>query len=270
MKKLLTIAIILLTALNIKAQDRVFSRTYQSTVLPAGSLDLEYWATSRAGREQFYHRLDQRLEMEIGLGRNWQTAFYLNLSSTTQLNEDGTAFTTSFSPGVSNEWKWKMTDPVANALGSALYGEFTVKPREIEFEAKLILDKRMKNTLLAYNLVGELELEYELELEPGHEKPELEREKEYVVEQDFGLMQFLKPNLGVGFEVRNHNEIAHGEWEHSALFAGPSIHWSGKNWFINFNILPQLTNLKKAEGAGNLVLDEHEKVETRVLVAFTF
>ncbi|HWA06797.1 MAG TPA: hypothetical protein VG961_09630, partial [Ignavibacteria bacterium] len=72
-----------------------------------------------------------------------------------------------------------------------------------------------------------------------------------------------------GIEIRNHNEIVDGEWEHSALFAGPVVSFSQPNWWLTLTVLPQITNLKKEEGSvNNLVLDEHEKLETRLLFSF--
>src|ERR1041385_5661627 len=65
------------------AQDRVFTHTYQSNILPLGIRELEYWGTLRSGKNQFYNAIDHRLELEFGLGKSWQTAFYLNLSSET-------------------------------------------------------------------------------------------------------------------------------------------------------------------------------------------
>ena len=49
----------------------------------------------------------------------------------------------------------------------ALYGELLVSPTESELETKVILDKQVGNLLLAANLVGEFELEYDtMETEP--------------------------------------------------------------------------------------------------------
>jgi hypothetical protein len=55
-----------------------------------------------------------------------------------------------------------------------------------------------------------------------------------------------------------------GEWEHSALFAGPTLFWSSGTHFFILNVLPQLDNLM----AKKLVLDEHEKIEIRLLIGF--
>jgi hypothetical protein len=237
--------------------------------------------TSRYGKEdRFYHRIDQRLEFEVGVAKNIQTAFYLNTSF---INEDiiedvsETAHGTeghpviiipssSFAIGFSNEWKFKITDPVANALGTALYFEWGFMGREMELETKILLDKVIGKNVIAFN--GVYEAEFEGETEENKSKFEFHEHK---LEADIAYMNLITSRFGLGLEVVNHNEIVESEWEHSALFAGPSVHFNGKNWFINLNVLPQVTALKKPEGAeGNLVLDEHEKVETRILFAITF
>ena len=80
MKKIVIAAVVVVMISGAaKAQDRFFGRTYTSNVLPKGGIDLEFWHTSRFGHEnQFFHAQDQRLEVEVGLGSNWQTAFYFN------------------------------------------------------------------------------------------------------------------------------------------------------------------------------------------------
>ncbi len=87
MKKLFVFAL-LWGALTTNAQDRLFTYTYQSTVLNKGQKELEIWNTLRTGRSDFYSRLDNRSEFEVGLGKNFQTAFYLNLTTKTNTSED--------------------------------------------------------------------------------------------------------------------------------------------------------------------------------------
>ena len=68
-----------LVTMSAFGQDRYFARTYTANVLPKGSIDIEFWHTSRFGhKDQFFHAQDQRLEVEIGLGKKLQTAFYFN------------------------------------------------------------------------------------------------------------------------------------------------------------------------------------------------
>src|SRR5215510_8489060 len=120
MKKIIVLAAVIVSIVNVQAQDRYFARTYQTNILPKGAIDLELWHTSRIGHSgQYYHAQDQRMELEFGLGKNWQTAFYFNrYQQRFSTSPDGT--TTSNEIGFSNEWKVKLSDPVANKLGLAL------------------------------------------------------------------------------------------------------------------------------------------------------
>jgi len=92
------------------------------------------------------------------------------------------------------------------------------------------------------------------------------------VELDLAYMYNASKNFGIGFEMRNHNEIAKGEgWEHSVIFGGPTINFRGNRWFVIANYLPQWGNIHKTDVApGNKVLDEHERVEARILIGISF
>ena len=85
-------------------------------------------------------------------------------------------------------------------------------------------------------------------------------------------MYNINTNFGLGFELRNHNEIAKGKgWEHSVLFGGPTINYRTGKWFVIANYLPQWVNLHKTQYApGSKVLDEHERTEARILVGISF
>ncbi len=267
MKKLISTAVIIfLMTVSIKAQDRYFGRTYTTNILPKGAIDLEFWHTSRFGhRNQFYHAQDQRMEIEVGLGKNWQTAFYFNRYQQ-RFSETNDGTTTSNEIGFSNEWKWKASGP-SRKLGVALYGEWGIKGGdELELETKLILDRSFGKNLIAFNGVGE----YEKEFEWKNGKIESD-EWEAPVEFDLAWMYNIKPSFGIGFELRNHNEISKDDgWEHSVLFGGPTINFRGNTWFVIANYLPQWVNLHKTDVApGNKVLDEHERAEARVLIGIS-
>jgi hypothetical protein len=256
-----------LTGFITKAQDRYFGRTYTTNILPKGAVDIEFWHTSRFGhKDQFFHAQDQRMEIEIGVGHNWQTAFYFNrFQQRYSETNDGTV--TSNEIGFSNEWKWKVQQQDKHKLGIALYGEWGIKGGdEIELETKVILDKWFGKSLFAFNAVAEYEKEFEWE--NGKLASD---EWEAPIEFDLAYMYNLKPNLGIGFEIRNHNEISKEEgWEHSVFFGGPTINYRGTNWFVIFNYLPQWGNVHKTSIAPfNKVLDEHERAEARILLGIS-
>jgi hypothetical protein len=262
MKKIfLSVAIIIIVA-SLHAQDRYFARTYNSNVLPKGAIDFEMWHTSRFGHaNQFYHAQDQRLEAEVGLGKNVQAAFYFN-SHQERFSESNDGTVVSNEIGFSNEWKWKVSGP-AKKLGLAVYGEWGIKGGdELELESKIILDRSFGKSMFAFNGV----VEYEKEFGWADGKTNSDQ-WELPVEFDLGYMYNVNPSLGLGFEFRNHNEISKDQgWEHSVLFGGPTVNFRGSNWFIIANFLPQWVNLRKTDSApGNKVLDEHERVEARIL-----
>ncbi len=262
MKKIILLSLSLIS-LSAFSQDRFFARTYTSNVLPQGAVDLEFSHTARFGHEdQFFHAQDQRIELEFGLGKNLQTSFYFNRFQT-RFSEGSNGTTTSNEIGFSNEWKLKLSDPTANKIGSALYAEATIKGGdEIELETKIILDKYIGKSLLAFNGVAEFEKEFEWENNEvksnGWSTP---------IQFDLAYMYNLKPMLGLGLEVVNENDIAKNEgWKNSILYAGPTLNYRGNRWFIIANYLPQLGNVHQTIFApGSKVLDDHERTEVRIL-----
>lgn len=271
MKQTITLILITLAGLfNVtQAQDRHFSWTYESTTLPKGAIDIEPWVTFSTGRDNYYSKYESRLEFETGLTDKLQTALYLNTSHETKaiLNENGEVIGLGESTGFSfsNEWKLNLINPSTNPFGLGIYGEYGISTNEIELEFKLLLDKKTPKSILAYNLVTELEFEKEFEVEEdGH--GEIESEKEFIIENDLAYMYLFKPNFGIGVEARNHNEFVEGEWEHSVLSVGPTLFFSKKNFFAIVNALPQIGDLKN----GGLELHDHTKFSGRILLGVSF
>src|SRR5262245_17874991 len=118
------------------ATERHFTYTYESGVLLPGHVELEPWTTFRVGREDYYSAIDNRLELELGLTERLQTSLYWNTSAVAADVADETGETVREHEfeltGISSEWKLKLTDPVADALGSALYLEGTYGNTEAE------------------------------------------------------------------------------------------------------------------------------------------
>jgi hypothetical protein len=263
-KILLFIAIVGFVTVN--AQDRIFTYTYQSGVLSKGQKEIEVWSTFSNGREEFYKGLKHRLEFEIGLGGKLQTAFYLNYAyKKAVVEENGIQILESDAEfSFSNEWKLKLSDAVADRIGSALYFEYTLSPLETELEGKIILDKQIGNFISAFNLVGE----YEIEKEFTRDGTKLisENENETKVEFIYGLSYRIKNNLNFGIEAMNQNQIAGSEWESSVLLSGPCFSYSTNSFWINLTFMPQIADLK----GGGLELNDHERLQTRLIFSYVF
>ena len=260
------LALCCLAGMSSYSQDRYFARTYTSNVLPKGAIDMEFWHTSRFGhRNQFFHAQDQRMEIEIGLGKKLQTAFYFNRYQERSSNSTDETSTAN-EMGFSNEWKLKLSDPNRNKIGSAIYAEWGIKGGdEIELETKIILDKSFGKSLLAFNGVIEYEREF------GWKNSKTVSTWKAPVEFDLAYMYNLNIATGIGFEVRNRNEIVkHNGWENSVLFGGPTFNYRGNGWFVIANYLPQWGNIHKTIYAlYSKVLDDHEKVEARIILGIS-
>ena len=274
---LITSVFVLTCVSTLFAQDRVFTYTYQTGVLNPGQREIEVWNTMRSGSEGFYRALDSRIEFEFGLAKKLQTAFYLNMSNSAEevlhVNDIGVAevdIETETEWSFSSEWKYKISDPVANAIGTALYGELTVAPQELELEFKLLLDKKIGRSTHALNIVAENEWETEIEVEAGGEQ-EIEQEAEFKFEFDYGYSYNINENWHIGLEARNKNQIEDGEWNASVLHAGPGFSYAKGPIWINMTLFPQITGLKypNADDSG-LLLDGYEKFETRLIFSYVF
>ena len=253
---LLVLVGILLAPVAARANERHFTYTYESAVLAPGEKEIEVWTTGRGGRDTRFTQLDTRLEFEVGLLPGLQTSLYLNFSAVGQ--ELGGELVKSTSLSVSNEWKLRVLDSTLDAVGFALYFEATAGVDALELEGKLIVDKRIGPLLLAANFVAEQEWEFGV----GETSQELH------LDGYLAASWFFTPRVAVGVEAWNANIIANGTWEHSAIFLGPVVSYSGDGWWVAFTFLPQLPAFKPSEGGGKYVLTDYERYQARLLLSF--
>ncbi len=252
------------------ANRRHFTYTYETAVLPKGSHELEIWNTVRMNRKDFYRGLDTRTEFEFGLGGNFQTSLYLNVSNSVSFEGGGLVNDQSF--GFSNEWKYKLMDAVADPVGAALYGEASVSTTEIELEGKLLLDKQIDRFLFAFNAITEHSFVNGLD-----SVSKMAMQTEDVFELCGGATFFVTPSFTIGLEAREHIKNPpgfEGGGMYSAFFAGPSLSVAGPNWWSAVSIMPQIAGSSKSEAGivstDKLELVQHEKLEARLLLAFEF
>lgn len=246
------------------ANERRFTYIYESPVLSPGARELEIWNTYRSGKSSYYHRLDQRIELEFGVVDRVMTSLYLNYEwKRFDANGDAPGGEKGAEQGasVSTEWKYRMFDRVADPLGVALYGEFTLGLDERELETKIILDKQIGRFLLAGNLV--MEHEWKDDLVDGI----LATEREMKLEFSGGISYNVTGQFAFGVEAVQQNVLVDGEVGHAALFAGPVVTYATEEWWATFTVLPQVAGLKGATVNG-LDLDEFERSQVRLLLSF--
>ena len=164
----------------------------------------------------------------------------------------------------SNEWKLKLTDPVADLIGLGLYFECTLAPAETGFEGKIILDKQTGPFVNAVNIVGEYIIGKEF-ITNGLNM-QAENKGELNIELNYGLSYKIKDNLNIGLEVFNQNLVVDSKWENSVLLLGPCLSYSMSGFWLNLTCMPQITDLK----GNGLELIDHERLQTRLVFSYAF
>jgi len=245
---------------SMNADERFFTYSYEPKVLPREAFEFEQWTTLRAGKEDgVFSRWDLRSEFEYGLFDRLTTSLYLNFKSLHIDRESEQKDEFKFE-GLSSEWKFKLSDPTADALGSLLYGEVTTNFNKVELEQKLVLGKNIDRIVLAFNATAEQEWEFERD----------ETERELVLEFTAGAAYRLTDHFALGIELREKNVFPGMEsLEHAAFFAGPAIHFSRDQWWATLTFLPQIVALKGATG-DSVNLDEFERAELRLIFGISF
>ncbi len=241
------------------ANARLFAYTYETATLAAGDVELETWTTFKIGRERFYNRYDQRLELEWGITDRLQAALYLNLSAYAQRLDDGSIQKDFKMPGLSLEFKYRLLDAVADPVGLALYLEVAGKPHEGELEAKVLVDKQIGKLKLAFNAVVENEWKVATD----------GTESEFAFEFDLGIAYQITRGFSLGLEVRSAFKVD-DDWGVSdgALFAGLTAGFRAKSWWGVLSVMPQIVGLAGTPSGSSRNLTKFENAEARLLFGF--
>jgi hypothetical protein len=264
------------------ADEQYFGYTYSAEVLGKGQTEAELWATDRRGKaDGHFDAQDYRLELEHGVTDRFSIAGYANFAGHHIRNDEGRIDRDFAFRGLSAEFKYQVLSPYKDGFGLTLYAEpgwsrihgGGEKGTEYELELKALLQKNFLDDRLiwAANFTFEPEWEKEKELDPATGLTEAEWEKELKIEVSSGLSYRVAPNWFAGIEGRYAS--VYPDWTHGlhretyAVFAGPSIHYAGKNWWITATYMPQLFG---SPGPGSRTFDEYEKRELRLKIGYNF
>ncbi len=250
-----------------EANERYFTYTYEPETMPQGAMEFEQWVTLRAGRnakvgKEDFNKWQLREELEYGVTDNYTAALYLNTAATSFRTPSGSDSAEFEFEGVSLENRYMVLNPAEHPVGLALYFEPRYSGQEAELEEKLILGQRVGDWKWAFNVVHATEWTSNLHGLAGE------------FELDFGLTRALTSHLSAGIEVRNHNELPeYHTWEHTAFFVGPVLTYRQERWWLTLTVMPQVFGRNfhgDPDGQRALVLDEHERVNARLIVGFDF
>lgn len=261
-----------LALLSARADERRFTYTYEPEVLPQRAMEFEQWVTlgtqrTKGGevKQQNYNRWELREELEYGVTDRYSVSLYVNSQAdsfrdfSVRPANDVSEFEFK---GISLENRFMVLNPAEHAVGLTLYLEPRFSGEEAEIEQKIILGQRYGDWKWAFNLTHAIEWEDNLHKTEGE------------FEATFGVARDLGKHWSVGVEFRNHNALPeYRRWEYTALFLGPVLSYRQEKWWAALTVLPQIYGrnfIGDPDGHPHLVLDEHERVNVRLMIGLSF
>jgi hypothetical protein len=261
----LVAAALLAALLAARADERLFTYVQEAEVLPKGGLEFEQWLTHRNSKaDGVFARWDFREELEYGLTDRITVAGYLNFKNTHSEGVTGLTDESLFEfEGISTELKYQLLNPNTKPIGLLLYGEATYNGEEFELEEKLVLQKNFgEKWVAAFNVT----LEQEWGFTP------IETEEEMKLELTAGISYKIGSHWSIGIEGRNHQVFAPGldfsDRVANAWFVGPNVHYARDKWWATLTVLPQVHG--SPDTRNGLELEEHEKIEVRMIAGINF
>jgi hypothetical protein len=231
----------LLMALPARADDRKFTYSYEAKTLPQGTWEWEQWATLQEGKDSGrWTTLLLRDEIEYGLTDRLNGSIYLN--STYQANSGVGGVSNEHSFGfdsMSSEWKYKLSEPSVDPIGSLLYGELKFANNQYEIETKLVLSKEAGPFTFAYNFIWEAVL-----ARSGDPAASPQWHWEHEISNTLGASYTFIPALAVGVEAFDISRFDHslGGPRTHAYYAGPNLHSSFRSWWATLTFLRQVSS----------------------------
>ncbi|MEZ6191484.1 MAG: hypothetical protein R3C45_09370 [Phycisphaerales bacterium] len=232
-----------------EADNRKFTYSYETTTMPKGHAEYEQWVTWKTHKESDpdFDRFDFRHEIEWGVTDQFQLAVYVSdwrYEDGASVSDDGTDWR-----NVAVEGIYSLSDPTADAFGSAVYGEVKWGDELFVLEAKILLQKNVGSWVFAYN--GTVEAEWE---------SEDYNEEVGVFENTVGVSYQFSPKFSAGVEALHEIEYENwSDWGDDVVYAGPVISTSSDGWWLTVTQMFQLTDL---EGEPDF--------QTRLIMGFDF
>jgi hypothetical protein len=232
MKYLIVLALAAATAATARANPRPLPFTYTTDTLGAGQVEIEQYVDLVALRginpgtamPQWYLPSAFQTEIEIGLADRLELGLYL-----TFVPDPGEQFASkALFPGAGNGLKQRLRYIFADAgewpVDTGIYGELVENEREIELEAKLLLQRRFDRLRIAANLSGEYERYFS-------------GQRELVLNPSLGVTFELSPTFHLGLDSWLRSEYPQNPRPPTRTFGlGPAA-YLGPAAMVNFGKL---------------------------------
>jgi hypothetical protein len=283
----------LAATMSAHADENLFGYVRGAEVMPKGATEAYQWFTQRWDKGQGHYRaLDAKTEIEYGVTDRFQVnaEFKAMAIDTAGLQIDG------YLPadkkyglrpsGVGMGVKYNFLSPAKDDFGLSAITGFDYswidphsgqKKTEIEFGFSLQAQKYFMEGQLVWaaNMGMRAAREYRAPIAGLNEDQwPTAGEDEILLTAGTALSYRFAPGWSAAVELVRETEFETGvAVERTSLFAGPTLHWAGKQWWTTLTYFKQLSGGgEKYEGQidQNLHLIEKTKKELRLKIGFNF
>jgi hypothetical protein len=270
----LTIALAL-TAVGAEARanPRPLPFTYQSETLPQGALEVEQFVdlvpvrahSFATGNPIWFLASQMQTEFEIGLTNKLELGLYLTWAPVASPEYAYQVPTLLDGNGIKQRLRYRLADPEEWPVDVALYGEIAENEREIELEAKIILQRRVGRVRFITNLWAERELYFD-------------GRREWVLNPTLGVTAELSPRYHLGAESWMRVESLDGQTGPRAFNQGPHV-YVGPAFMANFGrlwwttgVYLRVTDFDRAVAVGDMATagDSFGRFWFRTIVGLSF
>ena len=241
----LVAALVALAAAPAVANPRALPFTYTTDTLPPKQVEVEQYVdvvalralSASTASPAWYLPSAFQTEIEIGLANRLELGLYM-----TFVPDPGEHYASKAQfPGTGNGLKQRLryifADPGEWPIDVGVYGELVENEREIELEAKLLLQRRFDRIRVAANLSVEYELYFS-------------KQREVVLDPSLGATYELSPALHLGLEgwlrgeyPTNPKPAARGFGLGPQAYLGPTVLANfGKLWW-SFGLYTRVTDV---------------------------
>jgi hypothetical protein len=232
------------------ATERHFTFTYEVTTADKGELELENWVTWQFHRGRdgapSTNEFDFRHEFEYGITDRLQASLYF---ADWHINDHPGGDDRAHYDDAALEVVYRLSSPVTDLLGTAVYGEIRVGHELVELEGKILLQKNLGKWITAYNAVLE-----------GSWVDEHLEERGGEFAQTAALSYEINPRFTVGAEALHEIDIPNWDRaEKSGLWSGPNASVRFGHWYVTITALARLSGDR-----------DEPHVQTRLIAGFEF
>ena len=260
-----------------RADENLFGAVRGSETLPAGHFDLYQSITLRDGK-QFgsYHAWDFDTEVEYGFTDTFQMSVDViqhafDISGVEDLRND----TFYKFGGVEVAAKYRFNSVFKDGYGLTFRPEFGflkyddvggIIQKELFIAPSLIFQKNFYDDTLIF--VANAGFEFAFGKQPAEEY-----DKELSFQGGLGLTYRFAPNWFAGVETRVRSEYPRfvlSDHEHTAIFAGPSLHYAAQKWWATLQWGYQAYGSEVDSTESGKAWAEEARNEFRLKIGFNF